>query len=212
MSRPTIVAFWINAFIPRDIFGLTKEISGGTYAGKTAIDGPLPISDCFLTDQRSFDTSRNAKSRMHSEGVLYIDGDNLMLNQAHRCDDTIEVDCEDGDEECKDRASTSKMSLSLVSSTTVDEKARILVNMAASNPCFFGSPDIDVVGEIVVDFAAEQVIFTGKVEPFPAFEAYTIVDSGSIQSLLQLLPLAGSSPSDLFGPPNRAFSVSVPFT
>lgn len=212
MSRPTIVAFWINAFIPRDIFGLTKEISNGPYAGQTVIPGPLPISDCFLTDQRSFSTSRSAFSRMHSEGVLAIDGNNLMLNQAHRCDSTTEVDCEDGDEECKQSGSTDNMSLSLVTPTITNEKARISVNMAANNPCFFGSPDIDVQGEIVIDFAAEQVIFTGNVEPFPAFEAYVIVDSGSVQALLQLSPLPGSSPKDLFGPPNRAFSVSVPFT
>jgi hypothetical protein len=212
MARPTVIAFWINAFIPRDIFGLTTPVPNGPYANQTKIAGPVPgISDCFLTDQRSFDSSRRASSRLHSEGVLYIDGDNLLLNQSHRCDPTIEIDCESGTEECNKSGDTSRMKLTLLSSVVTDNKARINVELAANNPCFFGSPDIDVQGEFTVDFTEETVVFIGKVEPFPAFEAYVAIDSGGVQALFQLLPIEGKSPLNLFGPPNRAISGSVPF-
>ncbi|WP_373539327.1 hypothetical protein [Chamaesiphon sp.] len=211
MTRPTIIAFWINAFIPRDIFGLTSTVASGQYANQTKIAGPLAISDCFLTDQRSFDSGRRASSRLHSEGVLYIDGDNLLLNQSHRCDPTVEIDCEDGSEECKQSADTSRMNLSLMTSTIADNKAIISVDLAANNPCFFGSPDIDVKGEIIVDFVAEKISFAGKVEPFPAFEAYVAIDSNRVQALFQILPLPGKTPADLFGPPNRPIAGSVPF-
>lgn len=207
---PRIVAFWINSFIPRDIFGLTRTIVGGPHSGKTAIPGPLPINDCFLTDQRGFSIDRRASSRMHSEGVVHIDGINVRLTQLHRCDPTFEVDCEDGDVECQQSGTTDRMSLRLLSETLVENKARIKVEMSASNPCFFGSPDIDILGEIEIDLGNQQIEFAGNVEPFPAVEAYVIVNSSPVLTLLQLAPENGATPSDLFGPPNRSFLSTIP--
>ena len=209
MANPKVIAFWINAFIPRDIFDLTQPVTAGPHAGGTMIPGPLV--DCYLTDQRSFSSKRHALSRLHSEGALHVDGNDLRLSQAHRCDATHEIDCKTGVVDCEKKGDTDNMKLSLVAETIVDGKAKIKVKLAANNPCFFGSPDINVEGKINIDFEAKKITFKGKVEPFPAFEAYVVVDGGSAIPLLQLLPLKDSSPGDLFGPPSRSFTESITF-
>lgn len=67
----------------------------------TMLPGPISsVNDCFLTDQRSFSSAIGEKSRMHSEVELDVSGTPTIIRQSHRCDPTIEVDCEDGDEEC----------------------------------------------------------------------------------------------------------------
>ena len=172
---------------------------------------PGPLVDCYLTDQRSFSSKRHALSRLHSEGALHVDGNDLRLSQAHRCDATHEIDCKTGVVDCEKKGDTDNMKLSLVAETIVDGKAKIKVKLAANNPCFFGSPDINVEGKINIDFEAKKITFKGKVEPFPAFEAYVVVDGGSAIPLLQLLPLKDSSPGDLFGPPSRSFTESITF-
>ena len=87
----TSIKFWINAFIPRDLPGLTKAMPKGRYRGSTMIPGPTPISDCFLTDQRSFSSQINAKSRMHSEFSLKLEGPRSVFTEWHNCDLHVNV-------------------------------------------------------------------------------------------------------------------------
>lgn len=88
---------WIYSFIPKDIAGYTRTIPAS--GGKTMIPGPLPVSDCFHTDQRAFSSQPAASSRTRSR--IEIDTATMTLAaQNHHCDPTVECDCEDGEEEC----------------------------------------------------------------------------------------------------------------
>ena len=71
MSQGGQVAVWINAFIPREIPGVTEKVANGENQGKTVIPLPWygrlafnlhkPIGTCFLTDQREFSDKVTAK-------------------------------------------------------------------------------------------------------------------------------------------------------
>src|SRR4051812_27133264 len=97
-----VLTIWISCFIPKEIAGYTRPLPGD--ATKTMIPGPTPISDCFLTDQRSFSNSPTASSRMRS--AVIIDASSWGASSTnHHCDNTVEVDCEDGSVECDQRPS-----------------------------------------------------------------------------------------------------------
>jgi hypothetical protein len=200
---------WLNAFIPETIQGLTKPAPAGPHKGKTAIQGPLPISDCFLTDQRTFSDKRDASSRMHMELTIKITGDVVkIISTSHRCDATIEIDCEDGAEEGNKSAATDRIIAKLQKDKVVDGKVQIKFNCASNNPLFTGSPDIDAVGEITIDVKNKSVAVDGKVEPFPAFEMYA-EHSGKSAKLFAHEPQPGSSPWKLPGAPNRQVNATV---
>jgi hypothetical protein len=105
------IKFWLNAFIPRYIPGYTRPVPAGKHVGKTMIPGPqstrvptgipfstvdVGISDCYLTDQRVFSNDIRAKSRMHSEVKVNFGGTSPTITEFHNCDETTEIDCEDG--------------------------------------------------------------------------------------------------------------------
>ena len=211
-DRPTMFKVWVNSFIPGDISWLTKKVPAGPHKDETMIPGPTPVNDCFLTDQRDFVSDKtNVSSRMHSYFELQIIFGTPKLTQKHRCDPTVEVDCEDGDVECNKSASTNRMNFKLKNSAITGAKLEIEMECAANNPCFTGSPDIDIKGTFVIDFNAKKLRFDGKVEDFPAFEAYAIIDNGSINELFTLPPKQGSGPGDLIGDPQRAVNAEIAF-
>jgi len=127
------VKFWLNAFIPKNIAGYTRNVPGKP--GLTMIPGPqrpiilprgtpllgevrLDISDCYHTDQRGFDSFINASSRMHSEFKIDFTTPVPTMTQWHNCDFTTECDCEDGDEECHKKGAISRMGFRLRSIVT----------------------------------------------------------------------------------------------
>src|SRR5687767_11048192 len=103
------IKFWINAFIPKNVPGYTKPRPG--HPGETMIPGPgiNPFSDCYHTDQRDFSNQIHAGSRIHSEAKVVFTGAMPVLTTWHNCDETIECDCEDGEEECRKKGSTGSM-------------------------------------------------------------------------------------------------------
>ncbi len=224
MSNGQSVKIWLNAFIPGDIPGLTNIVPGsGLHADKTMIPGPTPVNDCFLTDQRSFSANPSASSRMHSEIEIDLTVPRIVsefhrcdltvpriVSEFHRCDPTIEVDCEDGDEECNSSANTGRMKFLNFRSTSI-----VAVNIvgAANNPCFTGSPDIDYEGtiEITIDPSTQivSVAFSGRIEPFPAFEMYATLNGGSSMPIFRESPVPGATPRDLFRDANRPVSGRV---
>ena len=154
---------WINAFIPKDIPGLTITVPAGLHAGKTMINGPTHlIHDCFLTDQRSFNNDPSASCRMHSMAVINLGGLSLK-SELHRCDETIEIDCEDGDEECNSSSSTSRIRIEDFKGVTVKELNINSVEFRflgeASNPCFKGAPDIDwdIVVSVIFNSPSDEI-------------------------------------------------------
>jgi hypothetical protein len=213
-SRDGSFRIWINSFLPRDISGLT--IDRPSNLSQTMIPGPIPgVSDCFLTDQRSFDADPKASSRIHSMANLNFRlGDFSMTSEA-RADNTVEVDCEDGDVECDRAPDASSLRVNMMTSSG-SFRSEIRFQGGANNACFTGSPQInwDVMASIQIRSGRTGRVTVqpgSKVEPFPAFEMY--FDTGrEILSLAKLEPLAGSGPWNLPGSPNRNIAGRINFT
>ena len=104
--------------------------------------------------------------------------------------------------ECERSGDTRNIRLWFDNTKSTTDTVVIAIDMAASNPCFRGSPNIDVDGEFRINIKQRTVAFDGKVEPFPAFEAY--VSFGNVtKTLFTRGPVPGATPVDLFGNPNR---------
>jgi hypothetical protein len=201
--------FWINAFIPRNVPGFTKPVPKGRFAGKTMIPGPTVMSDCFLTDQRTFSNQIHAKSRMHSEFKVTIGGSKLSFTQRHNCDHTTECDCEDGDQECHKKGAVNRMAFKFPVGPDPSRPMHIDLNGASNNPCHGGSPDIDYQGVITIDLAIRSIAFNGKLDGFPAFEAYATINDGAGVTMFQKAPKAGNTPWNLVGPANVSVSAKL---
>lgn len=189
---------WLKAFIPGNIPGLTKTVKSGTHAGKTMIAGPTSISDCFLTDNRSWDSSLSAKARMNSVIDLNLSGTPTINSESHWCDVTTELDCEDGDVECTKKGDSSQMRFFNLRKNTSGQVLIYLLG-AANNPCFSGSPDIDYNGIIMIDPVRRIIQFQGNVDGFPDFEMYI---NGS--TIMREPHPTGNTPGNLVGGANRA--------
>lgn len=82
---------------------------------------------------------------------------------------------------------------------------------ARNNPLVRGSPNIDLVGTLTVDRVNRFVEFVGKVDEFPAFEAYVSINGGAPRTIGQLGPKPGAGPSSLVGGANRVFRGKVTY-
>lgn len=191
--------FWINAFIPRQVPGYTQDVTKGPHVGKTMIPGPFPHSDCYLTDQRSFDAYIHAKSRMHSEFKVDFTGLQPTLSQFHNCDRTTELDCIEGGCECNEKGRKDRMKFVLVKPI---KGRQVVVRMkcAANNPCAptsraFG--DIDYTGTITLDIAQRSITFDGLIDDFPAFEAYATINDQEGIPVFRINPPRGNTVRDL---------------
>lgn len=214
------VKIWINAFIPKDVPGITHP-APEQFPDQTVVDGPFKGGDCFFTDNRSFSPEIHASSRMHSE--VEIDFLNKGINfQWHNCSPTHAVNPDTGESTCTESGNTSRMNYSnLRGNTTVDPEGGIYtdpranivqidINAAANNPCVAGSPDIDFFGSIVIDPDAATIEFDGMVDGFPAFEMYAAIDNGAPIAIFQLMPPIGNAPWNLIGEPKIPVKVSQP--
>jgi hypothetical protein len=209
----TQVSVWINAFIPRDIPGLTEPVPAGPFGGQTMIHGPVPgISDCYLTDNRGFDANEAASSRMHSIINIDITGSTpTEISQVHRISPTHEVDCEDGDVEGTGTASNTRMQF-----TNLQSPSPGIINVdvkgAANNPLATGSPDIDYQGTFTIDTSARTISFQGLIDSFPAFEAYVSTNGDPIgKAIFTAPPPPGNTPRDLFGDASTSVSGTATF-
>jgi hypothetical protein len=206
-----VLNIWIASFIPKDIQGYTKSLPGG--AGKTMIPGPTPLSDCFLSDQRSFLNSPNASSRMRSSVDINITT-MALVSQRHHCDNTVEVDCEDGAVECNKSPDSSKLKIRGFTSSV--EQCVFSFDGGAGNPCVGAvAPDIDWLVHVAVrrlDSSVTVSVENGSVvEPFPAFEMYASLN-GVTKVIFQRSPDSGATPWNLMGPPNKSVSGAAKFS
>jgi hypothetical protein len=176
---------------------------------KTMIQGLPVFGDCFLTDQRTFSSSKTAKARMHSEARVSFTSSGHSWTQRHYCDETTEVDCEDGDVEGRKTQRNDNMSFQLSSGSS----SRVALNFKAAqnNPLVTLSPNIDLVGTLTVDRAGKYVEFVGKVDSFPAFEAYVSINGGAPRTIATLGPKPGAGPGSLIDGANRPFRGRVNF-
>lgn len=184
-----VITVWINAFLPRDITGLTTTLRDGPCAGKTAVEGPA----FYVTDQRGFSTERRAACRMHSCVTVDFRAAVPLVGQAHRCDPTVM--CARGAEAAPRgaRASTARMTGVVASLAPL---VRVRLDAVASHPFAALTPagaDIAYHGDIVVDAAARAVRVDLMVQLFPAFEGYASINDGPAGVLFRQAPVPGAS-------------------
>jgi hypothetical protein len=136
-----------------------------------------------------------------------------LVAQNHHCDNTVEVDCEDGDVECNKPPDAGK--LKVKSFTSSGTKCSFSFDGGAGNPCAGAlAPDIDWLVNVTVERQGGGISVTlavgSLVEPFPAFEMYASLN-GATKQLFQRSPDPGATPWNLFGPPNKPVSGNVIF-
>jgi hypothetical protein len=101
------VVVWINAFIPREVPGVTELITSGPYVGKTALPLPKkaragllnlhkPIGTGYLTDQRQFSRSTTASARMQSIARIELYPYPKLANNFSQTSGTTEVNIDSG--------------------------------------------------------------------------------------------------------------------
>jgi hypothetical protein len=142
---------------------------------------------------------------MHSEFEVFIGDPPLPMSQFHRCGQTVELDCKLATVSCKDRAKTNRMHWVVVPSKVLSHDVTVSGTLSAADPCVLAARifgDVDVVATIQVQAYQRLVIFDGKLDPYPAFEAYISVDGGDTLTVLQLSPKPGANPTDLIGLPS----------
>ncbi|KAL9108311.1 MAG: hypothetical protein Q9227_006909 [Pyrenula ochraceoflavens] len=209
-ENDVVIDFWIKAFIPLSVDGVTK-----TYPkdhSKSMINGIPIIGGCFLTDQRGFSNAVGSSARMTSETWVWIKPglpSGFQWSQHHYCGQTEEVDCGDGDVEAKKTQNADNMAFGVLSGS--DRKVVLDFKAAESNPLVAIAPNIDLKGTLTVDRVGRYVEFVGKVDDFPAFEAYVSINGGNTRTIAQLGPKPGAGPTSLLGDANRDFRGRVSF-
>ncbi|WP_159452326.1 hypothetical protein [Singulisphaera sp. GP187] len=85
---------------------------------------------------------------------------------------------------------------------------------AAGDPLVSAAADIDYEGEFVIRPGAKSgevtIEFNGKIDSFPAFEAYASLD-GKVKPLFTSPPPAGNTVMSLPGLANRPITATVSF-
>ena len=210
---PNTFTFWINAFIPGDLEGAIP-VPAGPEKGKRMFPGPFPWSDCFLTDSRGFSSNRLASARVHVEGVVDLHTRSLQ-GSALYSSGTKELDCEDGEIECAKRAAVSG-SVTTQSDRSNPNLLYIKINdVAASDPCVTGAPDVNMNGTITLDLnrnLLNRTFFIEMyIEPFPDFEMYAHVDDDSPKTLFRH-SRTETSPFSLIGGATTRVRSTRPFS
>ena len=232
-----VLELWINAFIPRDVPNYTKTVAGGDHGGKTAVPLPMiarahplnllkPWNEGFLTDQRGFSDQQNASVRMQSSATVTVAPAMLKARiNKPTTSGTIGIDIKTGKvlgtagadlKKCSmdiyDGASTR---LNMLTGKRIDEDAQsviLAVKAAGSDPLVAASADIDYTGNWQVIHSHRQnyllVLFKGKIDAFPAFEAYARFN-GQTQALFTEAPPKGNTVVDLLGKANRPVQGNV---
>jgi hypothetical protein len=181
------ITFWLNAFIPRDIFGATTMLREGEYRALSV----LSASPCYLTDQRNFSNDLRATSRMQSVATLDFTNSQPALTQRHRCDDLIECDPVSGEVLRQRQGSTSNMKF-LLSAT----EPAVLIRMDCkytdpTAPLAHGIGEIEYKGTIEINPVPRTIDIDLMICMFPAFESYAAIDDGAGAILFRHAPPAG---------------------
>lgn len=201
---------WIAAFIPAQHPGNPGYVRAVPGASGTYIPHPaLPF--CYETDNRDADASWNDRSRMRSMIRLRIQGTNVtVVSQQHLTGLTVERNCGGGPPTCQERARPDRMSFG--PATTQGGETRIPFKAAANNPCARLTElvgDIDYEGTIRINPQTRSIAIEGRVDDFPAFEAYMRVGGAAPRRVFFIAPKQGSTATDVIGYPERAVSGRV---
>lgn len=164
------ITFWMKAFIPHDVPGVTQRIPGSNETmiigppepntnrsgtvGEAAKEALIPGYGVYnslrrygyRTDQRGFDADYYAKSRMNCAFNLLLDGENLKyarLDAAsayNHCDETIAVDRETG--AILKRGKASNENMSFTQGPVSEDRFSVHMSMAAADPVVLGATTI----------------------------------------------------------------------
>ena len=211
---PTSLRIWVNAFIPAETTNARTLVSGPC-RGMVVIRGPIPgVSDCFLTDDRSWSTSLTASSRMQSVATIDLAGSQPKLEHVYRSTQSVELDCESEHVEKKARATPELWQVAEFEVAGSSEDFRARVRAAARDPLFKFTPDrlvptIDYHGTFSVSMTRRTITFDGFVDAYPAFEAYAQCRNGPITALFRIAHERGETPFSLFGDADRRVNATV---
>ncbi|WP_430111007.1 hypothetical protein [Paenibacillus sp. B1-33] len=218
------VRLWLNAFIPRDIPGITVPVPNHpgnltmlvpkNYGG---IDALIP--DCYTTDQRSFNDNPLASSAMHSEITIDVSGEvPIPRFEIHNTHCTYRLECSSGYEICNGQSPTYDMHFKNLR-TIIPNIFEIDLEASAKDPCIPEAPldigSVDIRGTIRIDAREKRsgsvtVSFNGLIEPFPAFEMYAVANATVTQNVFVRPPIGPTS--SLIGGPNIIVQESVTLT
>jgi hypothetical protein len=236
------ITFWMKAFIPYHVPGVTKIIPNSDNesmvigppelntaprsVGETVKSAVIPgygVYDSFRrygyrTDQRSFDSNYNAKSRMNCAFNLILNGDDLRNAQLdaaagyNHCDQTVAVDVETGAVLKTGNASNENMSFT--QGTVTSDCFNIYMSMAAADPVVLGATaiaNINFSGNISIQPVIDRrharynwsLSTSILLDNFPAFEAYAAINEKRAFAIFQTMPLPGYTVADLIDVPVR---------
>jgi len=200
VKRISNVKFWINAFIPRDVASLTKQLLGGPDKGQTVIE----FFGLFHTDQRSFSSELAASSRLHIEFDLDLDRLDVTFRTAF-CGESKKYDNIITGEIVDRKTATPQF---IVDGLQLHTDGRVRFNGAAPNPLAPpGAPDIDITGTVTVSAATASLELNCLVDDFPFYEGYAISNNGFPFKLFEAPPQPGKTPQDLAGPAVRRIHI-----
>jgi hypothetical protein len=182
---------WVRSFIPSSHDGNPGYVETvPNHPELTMIPGPIPgFSDCFLTDQRGFSNEPFKTSRIAAYAKFNENG--ILVESKFIESQSVEVDCEDGDEECRETVDTSGGNISI--SNLGGGKIRVTMVGEASDACFTGAPDLDFSVSVEIDTNARAASYTGSIDAFPSFEGLFRIDNGPINALFRISPVDGST-------------------
>jgi hypothetical protein len=217
---------WINSFIPNRVAGAVT-LSAGPHRGKVAIPLGLlglagnwnkTLQTGYLTDQRDFSTDAGQSVRMQSLAELSVESAlrGLPIVERHRTSGTVEVNLVTGVQTNTgsanlDAGRNTRFDVTIVPFPIV--KLGLQVRGKASDPCLLIAANIDYTGTFEIYFrpdGALHVGFQGKVDAFPAFEAYAEFN-GQIKELFTYRPSPAATVADLVGYASESVAGAVSF-
>lgn len=187
-EQPKTIRLWINSFVPNDL-NSTVEVPSGDFKGQTGqsfeVQDPRGHTKWMrvvsLDDQRGHSNLAEAQSRMHSAVTFDIET-KAIVEETHRFDQTIAVRIDSGEVVCGPSAGGRTRMMKF--GPPVEKSAGIFeieIEGKASFVCAdAGSRTADYVGTFTIDLSSEgelgKVTFEGKVDDYPAYEAYVSVN------------------------------------
>jgi hypothetical protein len=215
------VKVWFNSFIPRDVPGVTHgPVTAGPYVGWNYVLGPPGSAHGITTRRGAFLTSDRVTFsdllsrgphhfKMHTEVDMTFGAGSPVHTVLHRGGASVEVDPATGAVVRMTSGSTARMWVYGIPSwgpgpATPTGGIKLRVSLSSAIPLIPLSgtiADMDIIGYLLVDPGARTVVFDGKVDEFPAYEAYVSADSGPPLALFRQPILPGKTPSDLIGFP-----------
>jgi hypothetical protein len=213
------VDIWLNVFIPGEGGGAKAVPGTGPYSGKKMIDGP-PGSGCFLTDSRGFSDDPEASSRLRLK--LTVDLPAATVSHEALPGQTVELSCADGAVLRTGRTKTNRVKVKAPVVTKAGHDIRVPFTIAVADPlvtlaAVVGDVDANGVIQLVVSNTWDevQVSVKGKVDGYPAFEAYARLrdgeNTGPTSELFRTPLPPGASPYNLVGLANRSIEGRATF-